>query len=402
MDERTKQYHVGVMFLATLIATAILLVMFGKLPKYVGSYQVLVRFDNAGGITPGTPVRKSGILIGRVADVRLTDNDQHALAVLDIQKDKNIYQDEVCCISRDLLGDTAVVFRGQPIAKKPHEPIAPGTILSGEIPDDPTGLKNALAAPIQKVTDTGDALTEASKKLGAAADRVGEILDKNAQQDMHDILRDAAKSLKSVQKILGDDENQAKLAETMSKMPNTLDSMNHTFVATDEALRKFTERSGPDNKNAIERMVNTIELAQKTLREFNESPEPGMPSPAAQMKKVVSNVEEFTTILQNIASRIDRGDGTLGAMLNDRQLYDRLNRAAKNMEQVSRNLKPIIDDARVVSDRMARNPGYIIRDAIKPGPGVKGTTGGQGEWETRGHGDWETGRLGDRRLETGE
>jgi len=63
------------------------------------------------------------------------------------------------------------------------------------------------------------------------------------------------------------------------------------------------------------------------------------------------------------------------------------------MEQVSRDLKPIIDDARTVSDRMARNPGSMIRDAIKPGPGVKGN-GGQGDWETR--------RLGDRRLETGE
>jgi len=328
MDERTKQYHVGVMFLATLIATAILLVMFGKLPKYVGSYPVQVRFDNAGGINANTPVRKSGILIGRVAEVQLTENDQHALATLDIQKDKHIYQDEICSISRDLLGDTAVVVRHQLGTRKPHEPIALGTVLIGEISDDPTGLKSAMAEPFKKVSDTGDALTKASVKFGEASDRVSQFLDKDAERDMRDIMRDAASSLKAVQKILGSDESQAKLAETMKKLPDTLDNMNRTFAATDEAIRKFTERSGPDNKSAIDRMVNTIELAQKTLREFNESPEPGVPSTAAQMKKVVSNVEEFTTILQDITSRIDRGDGTLGAMLNDRQLYDRLNRAA--------------------------------------------------------------------------
>ncbi len=57
--------------------------------------------------------------------------------------------------------------------------------------------------------------------------------------------------------------------------------------------------------------------------------------------------------------------------MNDRQLYDRLNRAAKNIEEVSRELKPIIDDARVFSDKIARHPGVIVRDAMKPGVGIK-------------------------------
>ena len=57
--------------------------------------------------------------------------------------------------------------------------------------------------------------------------------------------------------------------------------------------------------------------------------------------------------------------------MNDRQLYDRLNRAARNIDEVSERLKPIVDDARVITDKMARHPGVIIRDAIKPGVGIK-------------------------------
>ena len=45
MDERVMQFRVGVMFLATLLITGILLVMFGKLPKLIGHYYVQVRFD---------------------------------------------------------------------------------------------------------------------------------------------------------------------------------------------------------------------------------------------------------------------------------------------------------------------------------------------------------------------
>ncbi len=73
MDERVMQFRVGVMFLATLIIAAILLVMFGKLPSLTGRhYTIQIRFRYAPGVTSDTPVRKSGVLIGRV-DRRPTD-----------------------------------------------------------------------------------------------------------------------------------------------------------------------------------------------------------------------------------------------------------------------------------------------------------------------------------------
>ena len=59
MDERVMQFRVGVMFLATLLITGILLVMFGKLPTLIGhNYEIQVLFDYASGVTKDTPVRK--------------------------------------------------------------------------------------------------------------------------------------------------------------------------------------------------------------------------------------------------------------------------------------------------------------------------------------------------------
>ena len=50
MDERVMQFRVGVMFLATLLITATLLVMFGKLPRLMSHYPIYVRFESAGGM----------------------------------------------------------------------------------------------------------------------------------------------------------------------------------------------------------------------------------------------------------------------------------------------------------------------------------------------------------------
>ena len=80
--------------------------------------------------------------------------------------------------------------------------------------------------------------------------------------------------------------------------------------------------------------------------------------------KAIGNINEITRLMKNIMEQIDSGEGSLGALLKDRQLYDRLNRAARNVEQVSRELRPIVEDAGVFMDKAARHPGGIIRDAI--------------------------------------
>jgi phospholipid/cholesterol/gamma-HCH transport system substrate-binding protein len=333
MDDRVMLFRVGVFFLATLILVAILLVLFGKMPTYVGKYPVQVEFKNAGGVTKGTPVRKSGMLVGRVTDMQLTDEDRKVLVTMEIQTGKTIYQNEVCSITRDLLGDTAVVIAP---AKEPglrHIPIETDKPLIGDFSEDPTGLKRALQGPIDTVTNTGVALTEASKKLGAAAERVENILNADAQKDVREILRDAAESMKIVHMALGDEKNQTKLAEALSKLPDTLASMNRTFAATDETLRQFTKPTGEgdDRKTPIERLVHTIEITERRLREFSESSDPNHPAAADQIKDTVDNIHEITKVVRDILERVNSNKGSLDKFLNDTELYDRLSKAARNI-----------------------------------------------------------------------
>ena len=64
--------------------------------------------------------------------------------------------------------------------------------------------------------------------------------------------------------------------------------------------------------------------------------------------------------------------GSLGQLLNNPELYQHLNRAAKNIDELTRQLKPILDDARVFSDKIARHPETLgVRGAIQRSPGIK-------------------------------
>ena len=118
-------------------------------------------------------MRINGVLIGRVKDIDLTDNDESVLLTLEIESGKTVYKNETPYITRDLMGNAAVVFipsgvKGRRVA------VAAGETVEGKYSSDPTGLKRELQGPMDTVENTG--LAAASRKLEMAADRVNAIL----------------------------------------------------------------------------------------------------------------------------------------------------------------------------------------------------------------------------------
>jgi phospholipid/cholesterol/gamma-HCH transport system substrate-binding protein len=64
-------------------------------------------------------------------------------------------------------------------------------------------------------------------------------------------------------------------------------------------------------------------------------------------------------------------EGSLGQMINNPELYNNLSQAAENINKLTRELQPVICNAKVFTDKIARHPGVIITDGLKPGPGIK-------------------------------
>jgi phospholipid/cholesterol/gamma-HCH transport system substrate-binding protein len=70
--------------------------------------------------------------------------------------------------------------------------------------------------------------------------------------------------------------------------------------------------------------------------------------------------------------KLNSADGTIGLLINDPQLYQHLNRAAKNIDEITRELKPIKDDLRVFTDKIARHPESLgVRGALEKKAGIK-------------------------------
>ena len=125
MDERTVQFRVGVMVLATVLILAILLLLFGDLPSLVkGTYTVNFAFPQAPGVMQDTPIRVNGVLIGRVREVQL-DEKVGVMITATIEDKYVLYRDQVGRIGGSLLGD-AVIESVPSTLVRPHEKVADG------------------------------------------------------------------------------------------------------------------------------------------------------------------------------------------------------------------------------------------------------------------------------------
>jgi hypothetical protein len=58
-------------------------------------------------------------------------------------------------------------------------------------------------------------------------------------------------------------------------------------------------------------------------------------------------------------------------LTSDPALYNNLNQTVVSLRRLEQQLEPVINNAKIITDKIARNPGVILRDAVSPGPGIK-------------------------------
>ena len=348
------QFRVGVMVLATLLITGILALLFGELPSLVhGTYTLYVKFDEAPRVTRDTPVRKSGIRIGWVSDVQLGD-DRTVTVTLQIEKGRVVYHDEVCEINASLMGDTSLDFVRRPGKNLPATPVAANETLRGEVTLDAiasiTRLQEGLASAITSVSKTSD-------QASATMERITGLLDRN-EKTIDSVIGQADTALCSIQKL-------AEHADEMIGDPETRQQLRAATAELPQVIK--------DTHDTINRLGTSIELVERNLQNvqgFTESL--GSPEIVARLDRGTQNLDLLMTRMAAFSENLNNPNGSLGRLMNDPELYDNLSRTTKNIDDLSRQLKPIVNDVRVFTDKIARHPELVgVRGAISPSSGLK-------------------------------
>ncbi|MFN9879515.1 MAG: hypothetical protein ACK557_13655, partial [Planctomycetota bacterium] len=180
------------------------------------------------------------------------------------------------------------------------------------------------------------------------------------------------KLFEGINEVVGTQEFKDQLRDAIRKVPEVFDELRTTIADTRETINTFREVSSSAKKN-----LENLEPLSDAVREHGADIVKQVQSSLQNIDQLMAEAKRFSEVL----AKVNRGEGTLGKLVNDPELYNNVNAAAKNIKRMTVQLEPLIGDIRMFADSLARDPSSLVKGALNknpPGSGYKGTTAGQG------------------------
>ena len=355
MNDRVMQFRVGVVVLATAIIAGILIVLFGDLPSLVqATYPLKMNFTDARGVADGTPVLKNGILVGRVSSVSLNERGG-VTVVADIDSYVPIYRDEQPRIATTLLGDAEIQLVPDRIVQ-PRQKVGPQDVLTGAVSRDPfevfATLEPKLGSALESLTQASDSVTKLSVNLDRLLLGEDDTFSKMVQKT-ESALDAFSLAMANINDVMGDEKARASLKETLTGLPAVVNDLRTTVQGIGVTI------------DTADRNLRNLEGLTKPIGERGEEM-------VAQVERTIGRLDETLQQAAMFTKALNESQGTLGKLVRDPQVYEELAQAAANVNRLTRELRPIVDDVRVFTDKIARHPEQLgVRGALDRRPGLK-------------------------------
>ncbi len=256
------------------------------------------RYSHVDGLAVSKPVLINGFQIGRVDKLQLQP-DGSILATLKIKGKYEIPTNSIAKLeSTDLLGSKAIVMAlgtGNDFAQD-------GDTLNANVQK---GLLETVE-PVQKKAEVIIA------KMDSILTSVNSILNPNFQKNVD-------KSFNSIASTL------ASLEATSKKVDNLVGSEGSrisSILANVEAISNNLKQ----NNQKISSILNNVNSITDQVA-------------ARNFKQTIDNANKAMLDLQTIVGKINEGHGTLGLLVNDTKMYENLNNASKNLDNLMIDLK---------------------------------------------------------------
>ncbi len=253
-----------------------------------------VVYENIEGLTTSNPVMINGYKVGQVMSIKLLQAQGNQLLVT-MNIDEKVMLGEgasTSLVSSDLLGSKALYLKVGDMSR----PLSDGDTLQSSVELGIVERVQAQALPI-------------AEKLDSTLARVNQILGANDQSDMSNIIGT----------LVGDTTS---VSSAVSNLEGTTQSLNNILQ---------------QNERGLNATIANLELLTRQLSD----PETGVGSLLTKLNQKVdslqvqSTLEKLELIAQNlneITTKMNNGEGSMGKLLNDDSLYTNLNSTARDLD----------------------------------------------------------------------
>jgi phospholipid/cholesterol/gamma-HCH transport system substrate-binding protein len=290
----------------TAIAITLLILGFnflkGNNPMKTSRY-LYAKFSSIEGLVPANPVICNGLVIGSV--YKTEPNDPYLNSILvTIRLTENIElpDDSKATIKGNLLSTPAVEI---------EKGIATTYLQKGDTIQTEVS-SGFMGEVLEQLGPTQAKLNSALGGLDTLLGNANQVLDANAQANLRHTLASLA-------------EVTANLAKTTKTLNTLLASQNNTITS---ALGNFetTSRNLSEGTKNLPDITRNLEKVSQQLSE-------------AEVKKLVSDLDATVLSLKTTMEKLNDKGNTVGALMNDRKLYDNLNSTMNSVNLLMQDLR---------------------------------------------------------------
>ncbi len=433
MSERQQRFRLGLFVLISLGLLASLIVVFGGAPDWFARRnQYTILFSDAPGISPGTPVRKSGVKVGEVHAIELDDVTGQVRVVVRLDPKFTPRTSDEPTVTRGLIvGDTAIDFIPKSTDKPQRgDPIPPGSTIQGVAPfnakmllDQTVGVIPEAQKSLEQVRKSLQAIEKLSpqfettlKEFTALARSGREFIPelKRTNDSLRDFIAgDEVSGIKAELKKTNDEvrfflktasfwieeagvmlkSNEPRFAKAIDSLTKTSDSVGQVFNEENrksiaETLKNIREASGrlertmlaaedlmKDGKSAMKTFSATMSQAEQAIGEFRQATKPLADKAGKILDNIDQGSDQFNKAMvdvRELVKAIVRSEGTFQKIVTDPSLYNNLNDTTAAIAKLVPRMDRILKDLEVFADKIARHPEALgIGGAIRPNSGLK-------------------------------
>jgi phospholipid/cholesterol/gamma-HCH transport system substrate-binding protein len=360
MENSNREFHVGLMVIAAVIAIVVMVFRFGDIGQSLKpGMQVDLILPSASGVIPQTPVQMRGIAVGRVRDIQLLPSGQGVRVGIRIDPGYSFASDSTALVNHSLLGDA--VIEVQP--GDGEQPIQPGAQIAGQPAGDPMAV---VANMEQRVTATLASFEQTGKEWSRLAANLNRMMESSGPDGVNTLeqtslalvqftqtMKTAEDTLASANSLFNDPDYQQQLRNTITALPQLLNETRRTLSSVHRVVNRMDET------------VATIHSATTPLAQHSDQL-------VANLANSLQNVQSMTRDLASVSHVMNQEDGSLRKLITDPSMYQNLDHTAASLSVLLQNLQPVIADLQVFSDKIARHPELLgVRGVVRGSDGIK-------------------------------
>lgn len=256
-----------------------------------------IQYSNSGGLLVGDPVIIDGLSVGRVKSVTLQEDQTGVDVVINFEQSVDIPNDSYALIRGNLMGEKYV----QMILGKSTTLVPSGGSLQGKIEAD---LASSISQEFKPITDKVNTLLSS---MDTAINVLRGIFTEQVQNDF-------ANSMASIKTTLASFNNSADRVNALLEK----ESDNIESIITDVSGFAQTVNETEDEFKDI---VTNLKAISDSLK-------------SVQWQELAIEFERAANNINQISAKINNGDGSMGMLVNDPELYMELTRTLSTLDSV--------------------------------------------------------------------